>query len=409
MKKEVLIIGGGIAGVTTGVVLRLLGYPTRVVCRHWLGDADSTSNWYAAEPRFASQYPAASIIPHSVKIADEAWHMQTNLRLFEALHFSGTAGVRKQRHYEVYEATREPESYGPQMPGYRSLPDDGSGETGVPRRKPEVPVYGWSFQTLFAEMPRYRAFLAGLYRKLGGEVEAGRFLDADSLRRETAETIVNCAGAWGPGLWGDALPSRYVKGTLVRAQAGGRIPWNRNTGEVFSYNYHPTPAIYARPDGLPADVYFYPRTDGWLLGGTRLESGDLPADGVRFSDDTAPWAGESWNGKIISIPQEGIAGQVNDVPAPILTLNRDIIHALTGVDVDTLPKTAMTGYRHKRETVRLEATTDGPRRILHNYGHGGAGVTLSWSCGIKVASLVLNTVEPDLDTILGKLTEATRP
>ena len=91
MNKEILIIGGGIAGVTTGIVLRLLGHPTRIVCRHWLGDADSTSNWYAAEPRYASQYPAASIIPHSVRIEDEAWHMKTNLRLFEALHFSGTA------------------------------------------------------------------------------------------------------------------------------------------------------------------------------------------------------------------------------------------------------------------------------------------------------------------------------
>jgi D-amino-acid oxidase len=391
MNNTVLIIGGGIAGVTTGVVLRLVGHSTRIICRHWLGDADSTGNWYAAEPRFASQYPAASIIPHSVKIADEEWHMRTSLRLFETLHFSGTAGVRKQRHYEVFETKHAPESYAPQMPGYRLLPDDGSGESGVPRRTPEAPVYGWSFQTLFAEMPRYRAFLAGLYRKLGGEVEAGRFLDVDSLRRETAETIVNCAGAWGAGLWGDALPSRYVKGTLVRAQAGGRIPWNRATGEVFSYNYHPAPSIYARPDGSPADVYFYPRTDGWLLGGTRLESDDLPADGVRFSDDITPWTGESWNGTTVTIPHEGAAGQTCEVPAPILTLNRDIINALTGVDVDTLPKAAMIGYRHKRETVRLESTTEGGRSILHNYGHGGAGVTLSWSCAIRIASMITPT------------------
>jgi glycine/D-amino acid oxidase-like deaminating enzyme len=399
MNNEILIIGGGVAGVTTGVVLRLRGYSTRILCRHWLGDADSTSNWFAAEPRYASQYPAASIIPHSVKIADEAWHMRTNLRLFEALHFSGTAGVRKQRHYEVYEAKCAPKSYAPQMPSYRPFPEDGSGEPGVPRRKADVPVFGWSFQTLFAEMPRYRKFLARLYQNLGGELETGRFLDLDSLRRESAETIVNCAGAWGPGFWGDALPSRYVKGTLVRAQADGRIPWNLTTSEVFSYNYYPAAEIYALPDGSPADVYFYPRTDGWLLGGTRLESGDLPAGSVRFSDETAPWVGEAWNGKTISVPQEGVSGRTNEVPAPIITLNRDIIYVLTGLDVAGLSKTAMIGYRHKRETVRLECATDGPRRIIHNYGHGGAGVTLSWSCAIRAASLIGATEESCLEEI----------
>jgi D-amino-acid oxidase len=72
-------------------------------------------------------------------------------------------------------------------------------------------------------------------------------------------------------------------------------------------------------------------------------------------------------------------------------LNRDIINALTGVDVDTLPKAAMIGYRHKRETVRLESTTEGMRSILHNYGHGGAGVTLSWSCAIRIASMITST------------------
>ena len=318
MKPEILLIGGGVSGVTTGIVLRLLGHPTRIVCRHWLGDADSTGNWYSAEPRFASQYPAASIIPHSVKIEDEAWHMRTNLRLFEALHFLGTAGVRKQRHYEVYEKQGERASYAPGMAGYRPLPDDGSGEPGVPRRADDVPVFGWSFQTLFAEMPRYRSFLAGLYRKLGGAVESGRFLNKETLGNEPAETVINCAGAWGPGLWGDAEPSRFVKGTLVRADAAGRIPWNRATGEIFSYNYHPAPAIYARPDGSAADVYFYPRTDGWLLGGTRLESEDLTAESVRFSDEAGPWNGEAWGGKTIAVPQDGAPGVVNERTAPTL-------------------------------------------------------------------------------------------
>jgi D-amino-acid oxidase len=43
-----------------------------------------------------------------------------------------------------------------------------------------------------------------------------------------------------------------------------------------------------------------------------------------------------------------------------------------------------TGLRPVRPEVRLER--DG--RLVHNYGHGGAGYTLSWGCAEEVARLV---------------------
>lgn len=46
------------------------------------------------------------------------------------------------------------------------------------------------------------------------------------------------------------------------------------------------------------------------------------------------------------------------------------------------------GIRPCRTTVRLEAEDIGRMRVIHNYGHGGAGVTLSWGCADEVASLV---------------------
>jgi D-amino-acid oxidase len=42
------------------------------------------------------------------------------------------------------------------------------------------------------------------------------------------------------------------------------------------------------------------------------------------------------------------------------------------------------GLRPARPEVRLERVGD----LVHCYGHGGAGVTLSWGCADEVARLV---------------------
>jgi len=47
------------------------------------------------------------------------------------------------------------------------------------------------------------------------------------------------------------------------------------------------------------------------------------------------------------------------------------------------------GLRPARSTVRVESERVAPDRLLiHNYGHGGAGITLSWGCAAEVVELV---------------------
>jgi D-amino-acid oxidase len=48
----------------------------------------------------------------------------------------------------------------------------------------------------------------------------------------------------------------------------------------------------------------------------------------------------------------------------------------------------ITGLRPDRPSVRVEAEPLGRARCIHNYGHGGNGVTLSWGCARDVVSLV---------------------
>jgi D-amino-acid oxidase len=46
------------------------------------------------------------------------------------------------------------------------------------------------------------------------------------------------------------------------------------------------------------------------------------------------------------------------------------------------------GLRPLRDAVRVEAEPLGAARLVHNYGHGGTGVGLSWGCAREVVALV---------------------
>jgi D-amino-acid oxidase len=52
------------------------------------------------------------------------------------------------------------------------------------------------------------------------------------------------------------------------------------------------------------------------------------------------------------------------------------------------------GLRPGRPEIRLEIedVSESPPRV-HNYGHGGSGVTLSWGCAEETLRLVLQTLD----------------
>jgi D-amino-acid oxidase len=82
----------------------------------------------------------------------------------------------------------------------------------------------------------------------------------------------------------------------------------------------------------------------------------------------------------------------------------------------SLPGACIAGVRpYRNGSYRLEAETIGSKFIVHNYGHGGAGITLSWGCAAKVHDIVKGFLVGTQDTkvaVLGAgvmgLTAATR-
>jgi D-amino-acid oxidase len=66
----------------------------------------------------------------------------------------------------------------------------------------------------------------------------------------------------------------------------------------------------------------------------------------------------------------------------------DRVCALVPALTDAPVLSRAVGLRPGRPTVRLDRTTVGGRPVICCYGHGGAGVTLSWGCAADVVALV---------------------
>jgi D-amino-acid oxidase len=146
--------------------------------------------------------------------------------------------------------------------------------------------------------------------------------------------VVNCSGLGARTLASD--PEVFpIRGQLVHVDAPA-------IGEILLDEHG--------PDGL---TYVVPRGDHCVLGGT-----SDPHD-----DDTAA-------------RPEDTAG---------------IVERCARIDprLRDAPRLAeIVGLRPGRSSVRLEAE---PRReglVVHDYGHGGAGVTLSWGCAEEAVELV---------------------
>jgi D-amino-acid oxidase len=60
--------------------------------------------------------------------------------------------------------------------------------------------------------------------------------------------------------------------------------------------------------------------------------------------------------------------------------------ALRGAAIDAAEPVRVGLRPFRRKGVRLEQ--EAGTRVVHNYGHGGSGVTYSWGCGSEVVELV---------------------
>ncbi len=285
----------------------------------------------AAPPELTTSAVAGAIWgPHLVGLDHRGagWAQRTLARLRE-LAAAPDAKIRMLAGTDAY--TREQ----PEPPDWT----DGVGER-VPCDPATLPAgyrAGWRFTAPVAWMPGYLAYLTSQLRQAGVPVIADRPYAslAEAARQAAAPVIVNCTGIGAC----DLVPDPAM--TPVRGQV--IVATNPGITEFF-VGHGP------QPDDV---TYLFPHQDTIVLGGT-----GQPGDWSQEPDpDTA----------------------------------KDILDRCVAVDPRLLGVTVLAhrvGLRPLRPMVRLEGEPMGDRYVVHNYGHGGAGVTLAWGCAEEVAELV---------------------
>jgi D-amino-acid oxidase len=191
---------------------------------------------------------------------------------------------------------------------------------------------GYVFEAPVIDTRRYMPWLMERAQSLGVVIEVGTLESLD--RVQDAEVVVNCAGLGARELVPD--PDVFaIRGQVVQIE-------NPGLDSVLIDEHN--------PQGI---AYIIPRGSDCILGGS-AQDGD-----ERIAADDAE--------------AEAIVSRCARLDSRVATPTRLAVRV---------------GLRPGRPTVRLEAATIGTTLVVHNYGHGGAGVTLSWGCAEDVIDLV---------------------
>jgi D-amino-acid oxidase len=197
--------------------------------------------------------------------------------------------------------------------------------------------YGTGFwaEVPLVDMPRYVAHLVDRFESIGGTIER-RELASIGEAFDIAARVANCSGL---------RARRLVSDPDVKPSRGPRIVVANPGIDGF---------VAVGPPG-PEGTSIHPHCDIVVLGGS-----------ATASEDTTPDPAE----------EAAIVERCSAIE-PRLRDARVLEHRV--------------GLRPERQPIRVEREDEGNQRLVHNYGHGGIGVTVSWGCATETTRLLLES------------------
>ncbi len=311
--KDVLVIGAGVSGLSSAILLGQAGYKVTIWAKELT--METTSSKAAA-----FWYPYLCDPPDRAIVWSKATY---DYLVGHVMHDSG-AGVR---YMNFTEYLRKPSP----DPWWRAAVE--VFERPALKELPDGYVDAYKIKAILMDTSLYLPWLLKQAELLDLGIQRRNLQNIDEALAEF-DVVINCSGLGARELCEDQ--SMFpVRGQVLRVKANG-------FGEqvVADESY----------DNLS---FIIPRCNDVILGGTH-QSGD-------------------WNLEPNDKDTEDILRKVKQI-APHLS-NIKIIEEKVGL-------------RPTRPAVRLEKEERGDKVIIHNYGHGGAGFTLSWGCAQEVVGLL---------------------
>ncbi|MEV7268817.1 FAD-dependent oxidoreductase [Streptomyces bacillaris] len=306
-EADVIVVGGGVIGLTTAVTLAERGLRVRV---------------WSRDPAGATTSAVAGALwwPYRIEPAERVgvWSLET-LAVYEEL-----AAAPEETGVRLVPGLHGGERFSALGPWAAELKDAVEVAEGL---RVVLPLL---------DMPVHLAWLERRLVAAGGAVER-RAVTGFAEAAERSPVVVNCTGLGARELVPDP-GMRAVRGQLVLVENPGIEEWFTEADPASE-----------------ATTYFFPQPGRLVLGGTAR------------ADDERP---------------EPDAAVAREIVARCARVRSEIADArVLGHRV---------GLRPVREGgVRIEVgALPGGGLLVHNYGHGGAGVTVAWGCARAAAALV---------------------
>ena len=286
--EHIAIIGAGVSGITTGILLQEHGFEVTIY-------AEQEFSKNLINPKFASLYPAASIIPHSVSHYDLIRLFKESQQFFNHLYEQKFLGITKHRHFELFSYRINKPDYLIGMHNVNKV----SEEEWTPSHPSITTPNGWAYDCFFTDWNTYFNQLIQLFKRNNGSI-IKRKVDLNLLNNINHNIIINCSGAGSNDLLEETNTPLIVLGHLLKIKTSK--PMNSPLSKPISYNFSPGIDIYKNYTNDPLDVYFYPRSTDWVLGGSRF---------IGTLDENGQWAPDSATSDVF--------------PREILDLNKEIL------------------------------------------------------------------------------------